>query len=487
MVLDDTEVWAATEEGILLADRNTNLADFFNWSLISDIPSATGSFDLIERFEQWILVHSQNSPEVIYANDGSGWIPVGGTEGVQTQDIVTIGDQVTFAYRNFLQVRNTGLTNDLTIVDYPFDEDVKPQTVISDGQGGYWIGDENYGLVHYQGEDDFDQFQPDGPISNGSWQLHAYGGSMYVAHGELKTNFDNNFNNNGFSGIESNGWRTYEEQPEYPSIRDIVDVRIDPRAPNKKYFAAFLGGVLEYDSNTDDYVLYNQEEGNGNPEPSSLLPDRIQVGNLEFDINGNLWATNNYTDTPFKIRKRDGEWIALGCSEALTASTLLGEMAITEEGQTWCVLPRGAGLVLLQHNNDLENTDSHECKTFSTAIGDGALPTTTVFAVAEDLDGEIWLGTAEGPVVNYNPLSIFSSNPADFQSILIERDGNVERLLGSESITTIEIDGANRKWIGTLTGGVFLLSPDGTQELIHFTEDNSPLFSNVIRDIEIDP
>ena len=51
----------------------------------------------------------------------------------------------------------------------------------------------------------------------------------------------------------------------------------------------------------------------------------------------------------------------------------------------------------------------------------------------------------------------------------------------------IAIDGANRKWIGTEKSGVFLLSEEGTEEILHFTTENSPLFSNNIIDIAINP
>jgi flagellar hook assembly protein FlgD len=49
------------------------------------------------------------------------------------------------------------------------------------------------------------------------------------------------------------------------------------------------------------------------------------------------------------------------------------------------------------------------------------------------------------------------------------------------------VDGANQKWIGTDRGGVFLFSPDGTKEIYHFTVDNSPLFSNRITALAVNP
>jgi len=61
----------------------------------------------------------------------------------------------------------------------------------------------------------------------------------------------------------------------------------------------------------------------------------------------------------------------------------------------------------------------------------------------------------------------------------------VQELLGTESITAIEIDGGNRKWVGTKSSGVFLFSADGLQQLAHYTAENSPLLSNSISDIAV--
>ena len=47
--------------------------------------------------------------------------------------------------------------------------------------------------------------------------------------------------------------------------------------------------------------------------------------------------------------------------------------------------------------------------------------------------------------------------------------------------------GANRKWIGTADAGVFLLSADGLETIHHFTAENSPLLSNRVQSIYVDP
>ena len=54
-------------------------------------------------------------------------------------------------------------------------------------------------------------------------------------------------------------------------------------------------------------------------------------------------------------------------------------------------------------------------------------------------------------------------------------------------ITCIAVDGANRKWIGTNGHGVYLISADNLSQLQHFTAENSPLLSNNIESIAINP
>ena len=44
----------------------------------------------------------------------------------------------------------------------------------------------------------------------------------------------------------------------------------------------------------------------------------------------------------------------------------------------------------------------------------------------------------------------------------------MQYLLQNEIITDIEIDGANRKWIATHGGGLFLMSKDGLKPFIHY-------------------
>jgi ligand-binding sensor domain-containing protein len=72
------------------------------------------------------------------------------------------------------------------------------------------------------------------------------------------------------------------------------------------------------------------------------------------------------------------------------------------------------------------------------------------------------------------------------QAIIIEEDGVGQELLVSQTITDIEVDGSNNKWVATSSSGVFYFSSNGQETILRFNKDNSPLPSNNVQDIAID-
>ena len=89
-------------------------------------------------------------------------------------------------------------------------------------------------------------------------------------------------------------------------------------------------------------------------------------------------------------------------------------------------------------------------------------------------------------VVCFNPYDAISGGNIDAQALLVEENGIVQKVLSGENILSMAVDGANRKWIGTADGGLFLLSPDGLKTIAHFTKSNSPIFSNRVNSLAID-
>ena len=106
----------------------------------------------------------------------------------------------------------------------------------------------------------------------------------------------------------------------------------------------------------------------------------------------------------------------------------------------------------------------------------GKVITNDVRSFAEDQNGNLWLGTNQGVLVMFSPYRLFTDGELYAQAILIPRkdgSGLADPLLGTQIVSTIEVDGANRKWLGTSGGGVYLVSEDGLNEIHHFHSMNS--------------
>jgi ligand-binding sensor domain-containing protein len=206
-----------------------------------------------------------------------------------------------------------------------------------------------------------------------------------------------------------------------------------------------------------------------------------------FDQNGNLWITNCNVTNPLSVKINDGTWKSFNFSNlGLGANPTIGQIIINQYNQKWMVLPRGGGILVFDENGTWSTGDD-KMKKLNAGIGNGNLPSNEIECLAEDKDGEIWVGTDKGIAVFYCPDQVFSASGCEAQQIFIEQDGHTQLLLETEVVTCIAVDGANRKWIGTMNSGVYLMSADGTSQIDHFTVDNSPLLSNEIRSIVIHP
>ena len=164
-------------------------------------------------------------------------------------------------------------------------------------------------------------------------------------------------------------------------------------------------------------------------------------------------------------------------------------MIIDQQNQKWVVMriTTTVSNSLLVFKEDAKNPANSKSIMLNSQPGSGNVPGQAVFAMAVDKNGQVWVGTEKGIGVFFNPENIFAGQNFDAQQILVQQGAYVQYLMENEKVTAIAVDGANRKWIGSEGGGLYLFSEDGTKQIYHFTTDNSPLLSNNILAIAIDP
>lgn len=356
--------------------------------------------------------------------------------------------------------------------------------------GGLWVANANSGCLWLaSGGPDagfVGPFAPNGPRSTAAWRMDAWNERLWVATGGTEASGVPLYRQEGFSGRKGNYWWSVgppDGEVGGAGVQDPMEVSIDPTRPERAVFGSLEEGLIELEG---PQVVRYWNPGNSPLEWNvNWETPRCAVPALDFDRQGNLWVLNEGTERPLKMLDNTGMWHTYDIN-GLDGGTRFTRVLATQRDQLWIVLGDGQGLVVVSTAGTPADAGDDDVRLLGQQEGEGGLPSAFVYAVEEDLDGEIWIGTLQGPAVFYQPQALFDGEGFDAQQILIEQDGNFQFLLETETVWDIALDGGNRKWLATVNNGAFLLSPDGREEVAHFTAANSPLLSNEVYDIAID-
>jgi len=180
----------------------------------------------------------------------------------------------------------------------------------------------------------------------------------------------------------------------------------------------------------------------------------------------------------------NNSWISLPYN---IDAPIIGDILITGANHKWIVLPGGNGLFVLDDNNTPSYFDDDRYKMMEVKDQDGKGFSITG-PIVPDLEGNIWIGTDQGPVIFYYPDRVFEQDIYASRIKVSRNDGSglADYLLGTETILSIAIDGGNRKWLGTKNSGAFLISENNSQLVKNFNASNSPLLSDGVISIATD-
>lgn len=487
MAFFNDTAYAATEEGIYLADANVaNLADFQNWSKHSQFSS--GNFNAIDASNTHLLVNlSTNNfnADTIYKYNGFEWSSesFSSYSNEDVNDIRFIDNEWLISQSGSAFIVSQDLSNDTKIFNYGAGfEAPQPRGIAKGSNGVYWIADNRQGLVTQVNSSTYQNFVPEGPASSEAWDMDYFDGKLWVASGALTPSLGNNYLREGLYKYENNTWTSYNSGG-IDSLFDLTAVAIN-RGNSNEVFAGSYGLGLGRIQNGELKEVF--DEYNSGIQAISVFPWR-GIGGIAFDNNNMMWAScTGLPGAPVAnpLVAWDGQnWYEFNLSNKLISETRAGQLLIDDNGYKWLV-SRGNGIFVFDDNRTLADDGDDRIATITTGENTGNLPTKTVNCMALDKDGAAWIGTEDGLTVISSTIGVFD-NQLKADRIIIEQEGAFQFLLETEIITTIKVDGGNRKWIGTLSGGVFLVSEDGQETIHHFTADNSPLLSNTVFDIEI--
>jgi hypothetical protein len=472
---------SCTFNGIRRANiESGNLINFSEWSELNG-----GNWNGIARVGNELVAMNANGNLNRY--NGATFQPF--LQFPQTAvDLRSSEDQLAITFPNQVKIYNAQLANTLTVNDVQLAQIIAPKFSCSTIIGAtVYIGTKENGVVttSLNGAANFDYLLPDGPLRNSSFAINASTENLWVVFGGYAPNYNPyayEFGTNALFGISKLSDKQWINIPasEVLGAKALSDIAVNPNNNNEVYISSFFSGLLKLENDVPTILLTPANTGPNGLENIAIAnnPNDIRINNPIFDKAGNLWLTNNLVEKALKVLRANGQWQSYSLAPVIPKLPNFGSLLIDKNNTKWMASRDGVFAF---------NENSGNFKIITEGSDEGNLPSPDVRTIAIDNRNQLWIGTNKGlrvlsSIDRYNSAGQLNANP-----IIILEDNVPQELLFQQYITAIEVDGANNKWIGTANSGVFQFSSDGQQTLQRFTIDNSPLPSNTINDIDINP
>lgn len=352
--------------------------------------------------------------------------------------------------------------------------------------GTLWVAHPWAGIIGIAPDGSDEAHQPAGPSSgDNSYRLRSFRNRMMLCPGGHTSTYANTYLAPNIYTNTGAEWRGLDlGNGAFSGMYDVVDAAVNPRDTNETVAALWGGGVASIRDNQVQQV-YTSTNTEGALHPYTVGGySSLRTGCVAFDKKGVLWVALSNTDHSLASRSRDGKWKAYSTA-GLSSNLRVDKMVVDSvRGYIWFA---GADNAIFVHDG--------ESRYVRVNPNNGSkLQTESVNAIEQDQSGNIWIGTNKGIKVVYDGYNAFRNGvgtgetaPVSCSNITISNGDFSEYLMAYENITCIAVDGANRKWVGTASGGLYLLSANGMDQLEHFTSANSPLYSDKIVCLGIQP
>ena len=336
---------------------------------------------------------------------------------------------------------------------------------------------------------------PMGPDYNHFYEGKFLNGQLYTTGGFFISGMPDPHYPGIIQVYDGNDWMTYEENIDKKTGYRYIDINCLDVMPSNPQYVIAGGRTGMYEFNNGALVRYHNKDNSplrgAVDNGKHLGNDYVLISGMKFDKNGHLWVLNNQTEgvTLLEFDPVENKWTDHH-NKILTNDNGIGKhafrsMIIDSRGLLWFVNDNWVQPAVFVC--DMENDVVLKYDNFTNQDGTH-YSINWITCVCEDKDGNIWVGTDMGPFM-IQKSEVGESNVTFYQEKIPRNDGTnyADYLLTGVSISTIAVDGGNRKWFGSDNAGAFLISADNMQQLQNFTTANSKLISDNISYITINP
>lgn len=429
--LHGTKLYLASPEGLLIGDLNDNLRDFATWQR-NELPSGLAAADIQVIDEEHVLISDVQGTLFLWSEMSFEAISLPADVIYQIKKLDENG--LVFTDWGQFSVTQSGefslISDDADLRDF-----LTTNSTI-------YQADAILGLTVLQNDQKIDK-RPNGPeripnrvrFANGT--TYALGSDRISRFSEGRwTNDVSEFILNDVAYI-ANGQTTY-----------FI-------TPSQGIIASSGASTLLIDQNT--------------PEVSfSATADGLLFSEILTNANGELVIYQNNTPLGLHILNAETGWRAPLGGTALRPLDMTASIA----NDYW--LGTESGLYIWRESPSVFRRLSTQ---------NTILTSNRIQALDQDSQQNLWIGTDKGLYIL--PFAVDIQTNRSLEIIRPIFDGRI--LFQEENITSLLIDPADQIWVGTAQNGLWLFANNGSELISQFTTSNSPLPSNEILDLSLQP
>ena len=462
-------LYAATVKGVFYATfGQSNLADFKNWTKIAAFENT--NCNALSYFDGTLYINAEYYNPVKEISTDSLYIFKNGKKNlfkkqyIGLHNIHVCNDKLLIISRFEINIYDKSLLLKLII-----DSSVISPPILSDASLSkdniLWYIDAEKGLYN---STDNKPLCPGSPYSDAISSIRSLNDFILISHGipwKYKISGLSYYNPSTYQWLYTIDWGG--------------GIPINSANNSNELYHFYVGtmdtGIIEYNGIGIPTKTFNTTNSNIN---GNFISD------IAIDSANNLFVYSaRNVEYPFSAYTKQGKWFKWNYSD-FTRISDQSTLLIDKNNWKWVVA--NDGIFVFNDKNTLDNIKDDDTKFISLIDNTGESFSSSALSMAIDMNNVLWVGTQSGLAYYSNSNQIFGDSKPVLSRNKVTVNGVVDYLLASENITSIAIDAANRKWIGT-NSGLFLVSSNGTEVLQHFTIDNSPLPSNAISCLKVIP
>jgi len=479
-------LYVATPEGAKRGLITDNLIDNGNWKAIGQKDQTLNSVTKFIYFKGMIFYNTAWN-QVVYMDSDENlyWL---GYANENVQSIKILNNQLVL-------VTDAGIYFYSDITKYTYIKLPGYSVDCINSKNQYWLATGDAGLTGFIKQPDSTDYKVTASeikFNSPKRNLNAYmtfASNKLIVTGGGKGG--DRLNIPGTLMVYENGqWYNFDENVISDSTKlpclDLTSAAVDPQDPMHYYVGSWGEGLYEFkDNKFVNLYLYTNSSLQSTITGNNRL---VRVDGLVFDKNNNLYMVNGGVANGLSIFLNQKEWESFYYEHLSISSP--DKILISSSNQKWFNFYRPnntTGIMVLDDNGTVEDLSDDDV-VYSSSFFDQqgiALNATVYLALAEDQNGLVWVGTDNGPIyfTSKNEVAQGICN----RIILADQNDQGYRPMEGMKITSIAVDGGNRKWIGTAGSGVFVVdqSKGAETQIQNYTTDNSYLLSNTVNSIAI--